>query len=475
MHFHDRNNERARLDKIHGLSHKTRQLLYVTGRRRIGKTDLLNNFIDGKRSFYLFVGKQTEAEFLSDLSSALVWEEGFSRHTRFTTLAEAAEFILGELLEKREIVVLDEFQNFKYVNPAFFSHFQKQWDRTKSGRGMVIVCGSMQSMMHEIFESEKEPLYKRATARLVVEEFTPSALAGLLRKEAKRFSSRNLFDLYSVFGGVPFYYYLLDANGLFDAPLREVVSSLIMDKNAVLYDEGRDLTIEALGKSHAVYHTILSAVASGRTKHGEIVDAVGEDYGILDKYLRALVIDYRFLARSGPLGRSFPNAKSTRYRVRDNFLAFWFRYVHRFRSMLEAGRAADAVSACLEDLPVHQGRLWEKLAHEILVELNSAGTFEFGFQEAGPYFHQNHGGEIDLVLMGPNKTFAACECKLNLNTCNIPSVMHRLSEAVESSRLGTPAKMYLLSVADINERTAKLVRGLGGVEALSLTDLVERT
>ena len=78
------------------------------------------------------------------------------------------------------------------------------------------------------------------------------------------------------------------------------------------------------------------------------------------------------------------------------------------------------------------------------------------------------------MLVGPNKSFAACECKLNLNTCNIPSVMHRLSEAVESSRLGAPAMMYLLSVADINERTAKLVRGLGGVEALSLTDLIER-
>lgn len=472
MQFHDRIEERTRLQKYYDLSARTRQLVYVTGRRRIGKTDLLNNFISDKQALYLFVGKQTEAEFLSDLSSALTREDGFSRHTKLATLAEAAEFMLGELLEKRSILVIDEFQNFKYVNPAFFSYFQKQWDKTKSGKGMVIVCGSMQSMMHEIFESEKEPLYKRATARFVVEEFTPSAILSLLKKEVKQPASRHLFDLYSIFGGVPFYYYLLDAYNLFNTPLHEVIGTLIMEKNAVLYDEGRDLTIEALGKNHAVYHTILSSVASGSTKHGEIVNVVGENYGILDKYIRALIADYRFLSRITPLGRSHVNAKNTRYCISDNFLAFWFRYVHKFRSMLEAGRSNDAVSACLRDLPVYQGRLWEKFARAIMMELNATNKFDFQFQEAGSFFHQTHGNEIDLVLVGSKKRFAVCECKLNLNNCNIPSVLQRLSTAVKSSKLGTPDITYLFSVEDINTRTAKLVQGYKNIKAFSLGELL---
>ncbi|MBD3243690.1 MAG: hypothetical protein GF331_24075 [Chitinivibrionales bacterium] len=471
MRFVNRNDELAELDRLLALSREHRHLAYLTGRRRIGKTSLLREWARGKRAFYFFAPRETPAGFLSLLSlqasSAGLIPDG----TRFGTLDDGLRFLCATLPDTMDAVIIDEFQNLGDVSAGMFSRIQRLWDeRSDSSRGLLLACGSMHSMMYRIFQGRKEPLYKRATARLSVDELSPPAVARLAGGGGS-LSPGKLFDLYSLFGGVPFYYTLVHSYGLRHAALRDILLRLVLDPDAVLYDEGRELTIEALGRGHANHFSILSAVAAGNTRHSEILNATGMSPGSLGKYLGQLVDDYRFLRRVTPVF-SRDGGKTSRYELADNFLSFWFRFVHRYRSRLEVGAAPDVVETILRDMPLWQGRLWERCVRSMLVDLNRRRAFSFPFVEIGPYFHRSGRGEVDLVLVGAERDrLALCECKRNLNTVNIPAAVAAVRSAAPPEA-GPRPPVFLFSLNDITAKTRAQTNRCEGVTALSFRELL---
>jgi len=462
------------MERLLALSRQRSQFVYIQGRRRIGKTELMREVFKGRNAFYFFTGRDTVGEFLQRFSTAVSQDPSCGPYTRLESFDEAIEFIFSRLLPAKDAVILDEFQNFAAINPSSFSRFQMLWDRSgAAGKGMLIACGSMQSLMRDIFEGLKEPLYKRATARLLVDEFTPLTVHALLRTLCGTIEARYFFDLYSVFGGVPFYYALFDAGGLNGKPLRDILSAMVFERSGILYDEGSDIAIEAMGKSNAIFFSLMAAVAAGKTKYNEMLSASGVAPGSMEKYLDQLSGEYGYLRRRMSVFSKKQNTRISRYAFDDNFLSFWFRFVHRNRSMLEIGGGDRLLSLMNEDFLSWQGPVWEKTVIQLLVERNRTGAFGFPFTRIGAHFTQKRDGDIDVVMIDDDKKACAVgECKLNLNACNIPSLVAGLRK--NASALPVPVRReYLFSVEPISAKTRDYINKLGDIAALDLRDLLE--
>lgn len=475
MKFYNRTNELNAIKKLAFLSKDNAQFLYISGRRRIGKTTLLREFLSRKKGFYLFVSRETKEDFLASFSRLVSNEPVFSSFTKFETLDHAFEFLFTELLPKKEMVILDEFQNGFYISQNFFSLFQKHWDKFReNSNGFLITCGSMQTLMHTVFEDKKEPLYKRATAHFILNEFSPLTLYEMVKTEFRKNDTGHFLNLYSVFGGIPFYYYLIKINGLDNLSIFDIIQEIVLKKYGILYNEGKDLTIEALGKKHSIFFSILISVASGCTRNSEILNATGQNSGTLEKYLHQLVEDYRFLTREKSILSKHPSSKTTRYSINDNFLTFWFRYVYKNISSLEIERDDEVLRIIKEDFSRYNGHLFEKCIKELLIELNSNNQFVYDFHSCGRFFNQKQVGEIDLILLNNRKKrMALCECKLNLNSCNIDSVVNNLKSKIPQNTHYKVDTLFLFSAENISKKTKSLIHRNDTVKAFSLSDLIE--
>ncbi len=244
MKFYGREDELKQLSAIEQKTAKQGAMTVLTGRRRVGKTELALKHVHGKKFIYLFVSKKAESllclEYLADIQ----------RHFTLPLIGEIRSFsdifkVLLELSKTESFtLIIDEFQEFMSINPSVYSDIQKLWDRYKKQSHLhVIFIGSIDSLMRKIFRDKKEPLFGRADAMIRLQGFTLKALAQLL-KEYRIFNNKNLFDIYLVTGGMPKYIELL-----MDASIQNLQDMLnvILEKNSLFLEEGKYLLIEEFG------------------------------------------------------------------------------------------------------------------------------------------------------------------------------------------------------------------------------------
>ncbi len=220
MEFYGREKEIKELKEIAVLAKSRLQFLRITGRRRVGKTALIQHFLaKNPNSLYFFVSRKKEEilvdEFFDILRSKIPLLE--SVHVR--TLEHFLSLLFTLFKDRSLWIVFDEFQNFQQVNPAFFSMLQKHWDKQNAScKGSLVAIGSIQSMMKNLFESQKEPLFGRLTKKMLVSPFDIRTLAKICRAHHQMDSGR-LLHFFAIFGGVARYYDLLSSNALFDKPV----------------------------------------------------------------------------------------------------------------------------------------------------------------------------------------------------------------------------------------------------------------
>ena len=170
--FYDRKNELTALEQIEKNSLNSANFTVITGRRRIGKTELLKKYIKNKRSCYLFTTRSSEALLCEQWQKSLADDIGLKIFGKITTLSDLFEQIMQYSKQEHFVLVIDEFQDLQIINPSFFSQMQNLWDSNKGDSKInLIVCGSVYSMMKKIFEDEKEPLFGRATGKINLTPF----------------------------------------------------------------------------------------------------------------------------------------------------------------------------------------------------------------------------------------------------------------------------------------------------------------
>ena len=406
MEFYDRKEEFTELKRIQGLSFSEHSFMTVlTGRRRIGKTSLIKRVCEGTPSVYLFVSRDREAYlvnmFVAQVRKDLgifVPEEIRTFRSLFVLLMEAGKNMSFNL-------VIDEFQDFQYVNPAIFSHIQDIWDSyRKETRINLVISGSVYSMMNKLFKDKKEPLFGREDNLITLKPFQTSVLKEILHDYNASYTNEDLLALYTFTGGVPKYIELFMDNRICR---KEDMISFMFRENSMFMTEGKNLLVEEFGKDYATYFSILGCMATGINTQPEIEGAMGNIS--IGGHLKRLKEDYAIVNKVLPFG-SKEGSKGARYEISDVFLRFWFRYVHRNSSIVEIGNWPLLRKIVEDDYNVYTGDTLERYFRQRMKE-------SMNYRQIGNWWdpkNKENQNEIDIVaISADNKSAEFYEVKRN--------------------------------------------------------------
>ncbi len=388
MQFYDRKDEIHFLSKITRASHK--QMISMYGRRRIGKTTLLKHVLPGAE--YFFVDTRSSSTLLLDFSKRLIqgqfdnWEEFF----RY-------------LLSHKKIVIFDEFQNFSKVDKSIFSVLQKVWDELENDTKLIL-CGSYVGMMKHIFLDSKEPLFGRASYNIKVKPFNFKSSYEMLSNFGYTFEESIAW--YSILGGVPKYLWYLEDKKAFN----EKIYDLFYSPFAPLKEEGKNILVMEFGSEHPGYFSILKAIGNYDRKLSEIASKSALKDTTISKYLYELVNYYDVVEK---IENKFSRKKrNTRYRIKDNYLRFWYRFIYGIMDVVEFNPQA-ALKYAIENISQHIGLTFEHIIMESLDDLYKCGLIPCMPVSIGKNWGKTRDGstyEID-VIGECEKEILLIECK----------------------------------------------------------------
>ena len=413
------------------------ELFVLYGRRRVGKTELLARFCEGKRAIF----------FVSDLGSEISLRTALSRTINSTLFGpgqmdavysswEALFQALGQAAQsERLVVVLDEFPYMVTVHPPLASILQKTWDQTlKNSHIMLILCGSYIGMMEGSVLGYRSPLYGRRTGQFLLEP--------LQYKDTRlfypSFSNEDQVRAYAVYGGTPAYLQTIDP----DKPLNENILDNILSRGSYLYDEVRFVLQQELREPRN-YFAILQAIAAGKTRLNEIKQSTGLEGATA--YLDTLQ-QLHLVERIVPVTETQPQ-KSRRgiYRLKDHYLRFWFRYIHPNRSQLERGAAQPVLeNQVLPEIDHFSSLAFEEICRQYFWQEGLSGKLPFLPANIGSWWDAS--AEIDLVVIGVNDAILV-ECKWSNQAVgtNILNDLERKAEIVQRGLGGRRIQFALCS------------------------------
>jgi hypothetical protein len=400
MRFVDRQEELGFLEREYG--QPSFRFIPLYGRRRVGKTRLVREFIGNKPTIYFLADTVAEAEQLKNLGRCVgeyfkdmvLVEGGFRDWEQFF------RYIREKSDGTRLVLAIDEFPYLVNATRAISSIFQKGIDtHLKDTKLFLILLGSSVGMMEREVLFSKAPLYGRRTGSLKVDELKFSALKEFfpgadLKKRAA---------IYSTFGTVPAY---LEQVRPHESVLRNI-SELILARNTFLHNEVEFLLREELREPRD-YYVILRAIAQGKRKLSEIMNDTGFDKAHLSRYLDILR-SLGFVEKEVPVTEKSPDkSRLGLYRLHDRFFAFWFKYVLPNRGRLEIGNEDYVLKQIGDTFDQHLGDAYESISREIFLDL--ARREKLPVTSLGRWWWKNE--EIDLVALDEDsKTVWFGECK----------------------------------------------------------------
>ena len=383
MRFFDREEKIEKLRTIRRKSASEAQFTVITGRRRIGKTELVKHAYGEDDFAYLFVSRKSE----TDLVAGFIEEMNRICPDSVSPEIRSLEGFFKEMFKlarNRPITVfIDEFQEFRKVNPSAFSVLQGLWDREHGNVKLnLVVCGSINTLMHEIFMNRKEPLYGRQTAFMRIEPFSIRVLKDILRFHKKSYTAEDLLALWAFTGGVAKYVALLMDAGATD--LDKMLKTAI-DEDSFFLEEGKVLLGDEFGKDYSTYFSILSAISRGVTTRNEIEQAVGRQVG---GYLTRLEDDYHLVSKRMPFGAK--TTRQVRYQIDDPFYRFWFRFIFRYDYMVQMKSFELLRKLVRRDYPVFSGLALERYFRKKMAE-------EGLWSRVGSWWDRRGENEIDII------------------------------------------------------------------------------
>lgn len=390
-------------------------MVVVYGRRRVGKTSLIDEFVKDKRTLYFTALQQNSALNLEAFSASVrefldVPEEfaGFrSWMDAFSFLARQAR----EHPEERWVLVFDEFPYAAAGEPSLPSVLQIAIDHGfKDSRAMMILSGSNEGFMESQVLGSKSPLYGRRTAQIHLEPFD--------FRDAARFlpdvDAEEQVKYYVTFGGTPYYLALLDPESGFG----DNVASLMFDKLGLLYEEPMMLLRQEL-REPSQYFSVMRAIAGGASTPRAIVDRAKVEPNAVGGYLRTLE-GLNLVRRIVPFGDDPAKSRKGMYRVSDPFFAFWFRFVGRHMDAVERSTSSSlALARQIVDSPAfatYTGHWFETICLQWLARANGEGRLPFLATSFGTWWGNDpvarEQTDIDVIVANAeSREILLGECK----------------------------------------------------------------
>lgn len=380
-------------------------LVVMYGRRRVGKTTLISEFIKDKKALFFLASEESEAQNRTAFKdkaadftgNALLKDADIkSWDTLFKAIADTK-------FETKPVIVIDEFQYIGKANPAFPSVFQRIWEEIlKNTSVMVILCGSLISMMESQTLAYDSPLYGRRTAQIKLKQIPFSYYHEFFPNKSRC----ELIEMYSVTGGVPKYIELFSET---DDVYKSIQRS-VLNRSGYLYDEPHFLLQQEVTEVGS-YFSVIKAIAAGNSKLSAIATTLEVKQTNLTKYLKTL-IDLDILEREVPITEDNPEkSKRGLYKIKDNYIRFWFAFVYPNLSFIESGNTRIVMDKIKKGLiSSHTSFVYEDVCRERMWELNAEDRWSFNFTKIGRWWDGKN--EIDIAAIDPEgKNLILGECK----------------------------------------------------------------
>ncbi len=354
--FHCRDKELRDLNKRYNKNDF--ECIVIYGRRRVGKTALINEFCKGKPTIFFSALNASSQENLEALSKAIYEKTYPGAETAPVYPSFDAAFLeITRMAENERLVfVIDEYPYLAKANKSISSRLQHIIDHTwKNGKLFLILCGSSMSFMEYQVLGYESPLYGRRTGQFKIQALT--------YKEITAFNSDLTHEqqalVYGVTGGIPHYINKLDAQNDIDEALKEN----LFNTSSYLFEEPENLLKQEL-REPAIYNSVITAVAGGASHSNEIATKVGIESPICAKYLKVL-LDLGILVKETPITEK--PGKKTVYAIGDNFFRFWYRFVPQNTSAISAGRIDNIYDSLIKKYySDYMGLIFEQMCREYL-------------------------------------------------------------------------------------------------------------
>lgn len=426
MKFIGRKNELYTLNTEYN---RNSSFVVIYGRRRVGKTTLIKEFLKNKTAFYYLATEELESQSMKRLANVIArtTKNTLLQKIEFTDWLDLFQLIADYKPEEKKVLVIDEFPYLVRTNSAFPSILQNAWDEfLKDSNVMLILSGSLIGMMQKHALSYDSPLYGRRTAQM---RLTPLPFTSIY--EAQNLSFEQAVEQFALTGGVPKYLEFFEDG----RPLEEQLKDAVFSKNGFLYEEPNFL-LKSESLTAVNYFSIIKTIADGNHKLGKIASALGQESSSLTPYLSTLS-DLGFIEKRTPITEKNPEkSRKGLYFIADNFLRFWFCYVYPYKGELELDNMQIVLDEIHKDFKEKfVAFAYEDICKDIFAKLCSNNAISFVPSRIGSYWLNDYDGDTEIDVMSvdhQNKQVFAGECKYHTKPVDAP-VYFALKEKVDNA------------------------------------------
>lgn len=459
--FIGRNTELKTLDKLYRSNKFEFAVIY--GRRRVGKTALINEFSKDKDTIF-FTGVETNAkQNLENFSRCIMeYQTGFAVDSSFASFQAALEYVFQLAQKKRLVLVIDEYPYVARASKSFASTLQLLIDKNKdSSKLFLILCGSSMSYMEDNVLAYKAPLYGRRTAQLKIQPFDFFESC----RYFENFSGEDKALAYGIMGGTPQYLMQLDDR----LSIEDNIKNTHLNPASSIFEEPNNLLKQEV-REPAIYNAVITAIATGASKMSEISGKIDEDTSVCATYIKNL-ISLGIVKKEMPYGEK--SGRKTIYSIEDNMFRFWYRFVPENTSLISRGAADLAYSRIAPELSAYMGGVFEEICKQYLWRLLLAGKCAVSFTELGRWWGTNPKTRTqeEIDIMGTDKDSALFgECKWTNDKVDL-GVLETL---VERSSLFhfKRTHFYLFSKSGFTKGCIDRAAELGNVSLVSYGDML---
>jgi AAA+ ATPase superfamily predicted ATPase len=381
------------------------EFVVLYGRRRVGKTALIHQFIQDREAIYFMGLESNTKQNLENFSSCILDGNTHAPNEAvFPSFQAALEYVFIQSTNKRLILAIDEYPYIARCDQSFASILQMLIDKYKDeSKLMLIICGSAMSYMQNHVLAYQSPLYGRRTSQMKI---IPFDFADTCRY-FKYFSREDLALIYGITGGTP--QYLLEMND--HMSVEENIKNTFLNPSSPLFEEPENLLKQEV-REPAVYNAIITAIADGASRLSDISGKVGENTNVCSVYIKNLM-GLGLVQKEMPYGDH--TRKKTLYQIGDSMFRFWYRFVPKNYAIIHRGATELAYSRILPQLSDFMGWVFEEICKQYIWDLLLKNQSPVAFTQLGRWWGTNPKSkqqeEIDILGEEDNETALLAECK----------------------------------------------------------------
>ena len=381
------------------------EFVVIYGRRRVGKTALINHFIDDKKAIYFMGVESNEKQNLENFSKSIIeFSSGIQAETSFSSYQAALEYVFKLAEKERVILTIDEYPYVARASKSLASTLQMLIDKYKdNSKLMLILCGSSMSYMEDQVLAYKAPLYGRRTAQMRIMPFDFAECCTYLNG----LSDEDKAYIYGIVGGTP--QYLLQMSDKLS--VGDNIKNTYLNPMSFLYEEPLNLLKQEV-REPAIYNAIITAIATGASRMAEISTKVGEDSNVCSTYVKNLIA-LGIIRKEVPYGEK--TTRKTIYSIEDNMFRFWYRFVPENNSIIARGAVELAYRRIEPHLSDYMGHIFEDICSQYLWALLLKGKSPVDFSELGRWWgtdpRTRSQTEIDIMAEQDRQAALFGECK----------------------------------------------------------------